>query len=585
METYESEVTSHELMDQSKTPETCAVHSNQKVIFYCDSPKCPYFEAQNAYCKVCNDEKRHDHSVVLVTAQVQKFAKEWTDFFEKLSTINSLFDKIVSDYGDLLSLFNRVLTNGQGLSEFQNFLQSLSDFTKYARNYYDESVIPSLFKNDVVSLKQSQNQLHTFNYQIKKWEKKDILSDPPLIILWKHYSEVILDFQLQPHLENLNINSINLCLRMKLQKVQLEIVNLDMKNLFAQPIEFKLLQKESFNLNEEQSLILKELNAVPTLDINTKCVTLLGKIRSELDKVAAISMHLSSKQLFQQQQEEQQDQIQQLKRQFEKAQSEQISYQTQKYQEIYLEIEAMKSQISQTMSSEILKLNQNLIEQNQKLQQTIHKSSQLNEKQEEHQAIITDICSKFQESKLRIDFLSSWQPWSGSLIINASQIKTIEGYFKEVGKPSFSVSLLYRATRDGFGAKDFHRTCDNKGPTLTIIKTASDQIIGGYTSDEWDNSGGYKPSYDGWLFTIAYPHPFRRIEGDDNGIGCNEDVGAWFGFGDFAIEDNSNSNTESSVHDKDSGKSYEYGGVHLLNGEGETFFTTKEIEVYEVTYQ
>jgi hypothetical protein len=32
-------------------------------------------------------------------------------------------------------------------------------------------------------------------------------------------------------------------------------------------------------------------------------------------------------------------------------------------------------------------------------------------------------------------------------------------------------TLLYRATEDGFDAADFHRKCDNKGATLTIIKT------------------------------------------------------------------------------------------------------------------
>ena len=31
--------------------------------------------------------------------------------------------------------------------------------------------------------------------------------------------------------------------------------------------------------------------------------------------------------------------------------------------------------------------------------------------------------------------------------------------------------LLYRASRDGFSAKDFHKKCDKKNRTLSIIKT------------------------------------------------------------------------------------------------------------------
>ena len=36
--------------------------------------------------------------------------------------------------------------------------------------------------------------------------------------------------------------------------------------------------------------------------------------------------------------------------------------------------------------------------------------------------------------------------------------------------PDDKWSLLYRATRDGFGAKDFHSNCDGHSNTLTILK-------------------------------------------------------------------------------------------------------------------
>jgi hypothetical protein len=44
-------------------------------------------------------------------------------------------------------------------------------------------------------------------------------------------------------------------------------------------------------------------------------------------------------------------------------------------------------------------------------------------------------------------------------------------------------SLLYRATRDGFGAKDFHSRCDGRANTLTIFKAKeSEFIFGGFTT-------------------------------------------------------------------------------------------------------
>ncbi len=43
--------------------------------------------------------------------------------------------------------------------------------------------------------------------------------------------------------------------------------------------------------------------------------------------------------------------------------------------------------------------------------------------------------------------------------------------------------LLYKASKDGFSAFSFHMKVDNRGPTITLIKSAiNDKIFGGYTS-------------------------------------------------------------------------------------------------------
>ena len=42
----------------------------------------------------------------------------------------------------------------------------------------------------------------------------------------------------------------------------------------------------------------------------------------------------------------------------------------------------------------------------------------------------------------------------------------------------------WRASVDGWAASTFHSGCDNKGPTVTIIKVGQ-YIFGGYTSASW----------------------------------------------------------------------------------------------------
>ena len=48
----------------------------------------------------------------------------------------------------------------------------------------------------------------------------------------------------------------------------------------------------------------------------------------------------------------------------------------------------------------------------------------------------------------------------------------------------FQWRLCYRASKDGWHASDFHRLCDNKGPTVTLLKVG-EYIFGGYTDLPW----------------------------------------------------------------------------------------------------
>ncbi|KAL9950670.1 hypothetical protein ACROYT_G043203 [Oculina patagonica] len=52
--------------------------------------------------------------------------------------------------------------------------------------------------------------------------------------------------------------------------------------------------------------------------------------------------------------------------------------------------------------------------------------------------------------------------------------------------PNATCSLLFRASTDGYTPADFHRCCDNKGPTLVVIKSG-EYIFGGYTSQSWES--------------------------------------------------------------------------------------------------
>jgi hypothetical protein len=148
--------------------------------------------------------------------------------------------------------------------------------------------------------------------------------------------------------------------------------------------------------------------------------------------------------------------------------------------------------------------------------------------------------------------------------------------------------LLYRGSRDGFKASDFHGKCDNESNTVTLIETMKGFIFGGFTPIPWDSSNTYKSdnSQKSFLFTLKNannisPRKFSLSDAS-HAIRCLSDYGPLFGSGhDILIYDNCNANTNSytnfgSGYVNDTG----IGGGQVLAGEYN--FTVKEIEVFTI---
>jgi hypothetical protein len=63
---------------------------------------------------------------------------------------------------------------------------------------------------------------------------------------------------------------------------------------------------------------------------------------------------------------------------------------------------------------------------------------------------------------------------------------------------------------DGWNAIDFHRRCDEKGATLTIVKTSDGYVFGGYSDQSWSDTSALSDtdeevimsSNDAFLFSL-----------------------------------------------------------------------------------
>ena len=149
--------------------------------------------------------------------------------------------------------------------------------------------------------------------------------------------------------------------------------------------------------------------------------------------------------------------------------------------------------------------------------------------------------------------------------------------------------LIYRGTRDGFTASAFHSFCDNKGPTITLIKSVGDCIFGGYSDVSWNSSAGYITSTNAFLFAFvsnglgATPFRGRVFRYSQYAMYDGSGYGPTFGGGnDLLIASNSNSNSNSYMN---WGYTYELPNGYTYGGSGRTWicgyhFQTAEIEVF-----
>jgi serine/threonine protein kinase len=164
------------------------------------------------------------------------------------------------------------------------------------------------------------------------------------------------------------------------------------------------------------------------------------------------------------------------------------------------------------------------------------------------------------------------------------------------------IKLLYRGSRDGFKAVDFHEKCNNKGETLVIIKSNEDYIFGGYTEINWDNTtwngkvgennnSRREGNGNEFVFTLKNPHNIQpskfnmKNEWLNHSICCDAKLGPIFGCNDIRIENECNNNNNSfSFYDFNRGE-YCFNdttGKKRLLFTGTKTYKVKEIEVFNI---
>ena len=112
-----------------------------------------------------------------------------------------------------------------------------------------------------------------------------------------------------------------------------------------------------------------------------------------------------------------------------------------------------------------------------------------------------------------------------SILHNNKEIKFI---IDCIGKKNLAFKKLFKMSEDG-DRNEFHKKCDNKGPTLCLFKIKDKDIrYGGFTSVSWDTTSGEKRDENAFIFSINNKKMFKTTN-YNRSIFCSSGYGPFFG--------------------------------------------------------
>ena len=130
----------------------------------------------------------------------------------------------------------------------------------------------------------------------------------------------------------------------------------------------------------------------------------------------------------------------------------------------------------------------------------------------------------------------------------------------------------------GSDIRTFHKLCDNKGPTISLIYLNDGNIIGGYTSVDWDKSSRWKNDNNSFIFNLNKKLKCNKKNYSECSIYCDERYACYFGT--FGYDEYSSYNMKAfTFYNSD----WNYlNGKKILDYNKQITLEPKEVEVLNV---
>lgn len=232
----------------------------------------------------------------------------------------------------------------------------------------------------------------------------------------------------------------------------------------------------------------------------------------------------------------------------------------------------------------------------------INKANQLEEekqKNDELKNIVNDLIKDKNQTTKTINDLIRWKENKeknrdednsdnevDSHIFNKQDIHLISKRIankRKLKEKNIIFNLIYRATRDGADANNYHKMCDGKINTVSVIKTVKGNKFGGYTETQIENGNTAYKDPNSFIFSLDKKKIYENMNKEGNVIRHYNGYGPYF-VGGFIIFDNHLYSDYNNYIDE---RTFSYNFFPINEKEyeinnGEKYFSIRELEVFEI---
>jgi len=94
-----------------------------------------------------------------------------------------------------------------------------------------------------------------------------------------------------------------------------------------------------------------------------------------------------------------------------------------------------------------------------------------------------------------------------------SQDKTLIKSWMDNEFKNKKLKLIYKGSKNGMNATEFHKLCNNQGPTITVMKSNHGKVFGGFLDQAWSSRNNYVNTTKSWLFSLTNKAKYTQNSG------------------------------------------------------------------------